>query len=159
MRSLYEAFSKQMMATSLRITNSKPDSEDILQESFLHSFQKIEQLKVDEHYGAWLNQIVVNASLKHVKNRIDYTTLFEIGHVADVQEEARWYEGISFQSIKKEIQNLPDGCREIFSLYLMEGYKHTEVAKLLGVSVSTSKSQYRYALKLLKEKLMCKIYE
>ena len=60
---------------------------------------------------------------------------------------------IPFDKIKSAIERLPEGCRQIFTLYLMEGYKHQEIAEVLGISVSTSKSQYRYALQLLKEKL------
>ena len=71
-----------------------------------------------------------------------------------MEEESKpWYEEISFEKIKKAIQDLPDGSREIFSLYLLEGYKHREIAEVLNVSESTSKSQYRYALKLLRNKL------
>ena len=66
-RSLYELFSREMLGASLRITNNKTDSEDILQESFLTSFQKISQLKEDKKYGGWLKQIVINnLSLIHI---------------------------------------------------------------------------------------------
>jgi len=154
MQTLYESFSKEMMAASHRITNSITDSEDILQEAFLTSFQKIAQLKEDGKYSAWLKQIVINSSLKLVKGRRDFTALTEIEHIEYEESENNWYQGISFDIIKKALQNLPDGCREIFSLYALEGYKHKEIAAALDISVSTSKSQYRYALKLLREKLM-----
>jgi len=153
MQTLYESFSKEMMATSHRITNNITDSEDILQEAFLASFQKIAQLKENHKYGSWLKQIVINSSLKSVKRRRDFTPLAEVEHIEDEQPESNWYEGISFDAIKKALLDLPDGCREIFSLYALEGYKHKEIAAALDISVSTSKSQYRYALKLLRKKL------
>jgi len=152
MRTLYEAFAKEMLAASQRITNSKADSEDILQEAFLNSFDKIGQLKDENHYGPWLKRIVVNKSLTAIKKRITFYEVEEIEPFV-VEDTNPWYEGISFEKIKSAIQDLPDGSREIFSLYLLEGYKHREIAEALNVSVSTSKSQYRYALKILRNKL------
>ncbi len=153
MQSLYESFSKEMMAASHRITSNRRDSEDILQEAFLTSFQKIAQLKEDDKYGSWLKQIVINSSLKSVRSKRSFASLVEVEHIEYEEEKSNWYEGISFDVIKKALLNLPDGCREIFSLYALEGYKHKEIAAALDISVSTSKSQYRYALKLLRERL------
>jgi len=152
MRTLYDKYSKEMLATSYRITNNLQDSEDILQDAFLVSFQKIHQLKEGGKYVGWLNQIVVNKSLAQIKKRVHFKELNIVEDQAEENEE-NWFEGISFEKIKEAIQELPEGCRQIFSLYLLENYKHKEIAELLGISVSTSKSQYRYALKLLKDKL------
>lgn len=157
MRSLYEAFAKDMMATSQRITNQKADSEDILQEAFISSFQKIDQLKDGAKYGGWLKQIVINKSLTLVKKKRNYASLESID-IADEKEETFSLQGVGFEKIKEAIHDLPNGSREIFSLYLLEGYKHKEIAEHMNISVSTSKSQYRYALKLLREKLI-PIYE
>ena len=152
MRTLYDKYSKEMLATSYRITNNLQDSEDILQDSFLVSFQKIHQLKEGGKYVGWLKQIVVNKSLAQIKKRVSFKNLDELEDRSE-EEETNWFEGISFEKIKEAIQELPDGCRQIFSLYLLENHKHKEIAELLSISISTSKSQYRYALKLLKEKL------
>lgn len=159
MQSLYESFSQEMMATSQRITNSRVDSEDILQEAFMTSFRKIGQLKDELGYGGWLKRIVINSSLRQVKSRRNYTDLQTLELEESAEQEGRWYEGISFDLIRQAIQELPDGCREIFSLYLLEGYKHREIAEALEVAVSTSKSQYSYALKLIRTKLKACIHE
>ena len=159
MRALYDSHSKQMMATSLRITNSLSDSEDILQEAFIQSFQKLSQLKVEAKYGGWLKRIVVTKSLQWIKKRRHFETLIEHNNGIVEEEENDMYKKISFEEIKKAIVDLPIGCRVIFSLYLLEGYKHKEIAEELDISISNSKSQYRYALKLLREKLSHKIYE
>lgn len=159
MRSLYEAYAKEMMATSQRITNHKADSEDILQEAFITSFQRIDQLKEESKYGGWLKQIVVNQSLNFVKKKRKYSSLDTIEEIAETDEDSSIaFEGLDFEKLKVAIQNLPDGSREIFSLYLLEGYKHREIAEKMNIAVSTSKSQYRYAIKLLREKLI-PIYE
>lgn len=158
MRTLYEAFAKEMMATSQRITNHKADAEDILQEAFVISFQKLDQLKDGAKYGGWLKQIVINQSLNFVKRKRNYSSLDQVQEFAEAKEEESPFQGIDFSKIKEAMHQLPDGCREIFSLHLLEGYKHREIAEVLKISNSTSKSQYRYAIKLLREKLI-PIYE
>ena len=154
MKALYDLCVQEAMASSLRITNHRPDSEDILQEAFLESFQKIGQLKDDEKYPAWVKSIVINKSLRQVRKRQTFVDLQEMEQLAEEEESENWYEEISFEAIKVAIQELPDGCRTIFSLYLLEGYRHREIANMLGIALSTSKSQYRYALRLLREKLV-----
>ncbi len=158
MRSLYETFSKEMMATSLRITNQLADSEDVLQEAFITSFQRINQLKEEGKYGGWLKQIVINQSLNFVKKKRNYASLEVMPECSEAQEDSFDARVFVFDKIKEAIHKLPNGSREIFSLYLLEGYKHKEIAEKMNISVSTSKSQYRYALKLLREKLI-PIYE
>ncbi len=152
MNLLYTRYAKEMLAMSYRITNNLSDAEDVIQESFLNSFQKINQLKDPNHYLFWLKRIVLNNSLKIIKNKI-YFKPIEDKEYEDIHEEGKWYESIKFETINEAIQNLPNGCREIFTLYLLDEFKHKEIAEAFKISVSTSKSQYRYALKLLKEQL------
>jgi len=149
---LYEQFVHEMLTLSYRITRNMADAEDVIQESFLTSFQKMDKLNDPARYGGWLKKIVVNNSLKLVKKRTHFSEVDAIGDYSE-EEEDNWYEQVPFDKIQAAIQELPNGCREIFTLYLMENYKHREIAELLNISVSTSKSQYQYALRLLKETL------
>ncbi len=149
---LYTFFVKEMLTISFRITNNLSDSEDIIQESFIQSFDKIGQLKKATNYKHWLKRMVVNNSLKKIQKR-RYFQDIEDHEIVEKEEESNWYEGVAFGKIQEAIQLLPDGCREILCLYLLEEYKHKEIASLLDISVSTSKSQYRYAITLLRTKL------
>lgn len=154
---VYDMYSAEMYASSFRITNNMEESKDILQESFLKSFSEIEKLRVNANYGAWLKRIVINQSLQYLrKKKIEPIEIPEDLVVYD--EEEYWYSEISIAKIKEEIQNLPDKCRAVFSLYVFEDLKHREIASQLGISNSTSKSQYAYACKLLREKLTKKVY-
>lgn len=149
---LYECFAAEMLTFSYRITQNMADAEDVIQESFMTSFEKIHKLNDAERYGGWLKKIVVNNSLKLVKKRQHFSEVEAVEDYAD-DDDDNWYENVPFDKIQGAIQQLPNGCREIFTLYLMENYKHREIADLLDISVSTSKSQYRYALSLLKNEL------
>lgn len=153
MKLLYDTYAKEMLSIAYRITNNLADAEDILQESFLASFNKIHQLKESQNYRYWLKRMVVNNSIKQTRGRVFFKEVEEDLLMVDY-EEKNWYAGVGFDKINKAIQTLPNGCREVVCLYLLDGYKHREIAELYQVSVSTSKSQYRYGLKLLKEKLM-----
>ncbi len=151
-RDLYDRFSREMLSVSYRITGNMSEAEDILQEAFLTSLEKLAQLEKAAAYPGWLKRIVTNKSLNAIKKRVQFS---EVNEIPEWEEEdtSPWYSGISFDKIRDAIQELPDGCRQVLTLYLLEEYKHREIAEMLDISVSTSKSQYRYALGLLREKL------
>lgn len=146
---VYETYVLEMLGVSRKITNSLEDAEDVIQESFLKSFEKLDNLQDWKRYRAWLKRIVINASLQKIRTQMKWEELEEV-EFEEETVDGKWYEGISFEEIKKGIEQLPVGCRQIFTLYLLEDYKHREIAELLNISISTSKSQYRYAIHLLK---------
>lgn len=149
---LYERYASAMYLVSHRITNHKVSTEDILQEAFAKSFTKISSLKDKKRYGGWLKKMVVNASIDYVKKNRNWERLdTQYDLAAEVEEEA--IPNVSMEQIQKAIAKLPEKCRMVFTLYLLEGYTHEEVGGMLGVATSTSKSQYRYALKLLRRDL------
>jgi len=153
MKSVYEYFAQEMLTSSYRITNDRQASEDILQEAFLTSFQKISSLAEPSKYKAWLKQIVINASLKWLKQHTNFEDLSVVVQRVE-EEDSEWYKDIPFDKIRAAIQALPEGSRQVLSLYLLEGYKHREIASALGIALSTSKSQYAYGLKKLQTSLL-----
>lgn len=158
MKFLYEMFAKEMLTLSYRITDNLQDTEDIIQESFIHSFNVIHQLKQDENFSPWLKRIVIHNSLKKIKKRQPYAILKDIP-VEEVDETSSWYSSIPFTTVQEAIQRLPNGCREVLTLYLLDNFKHREIAEILEISVSTSKSQYQYGLKILRHSLKKTAYE
>jgi RNA polymerase sigma-70 factor (ECF subfamily) len=141
-----------------RITNDRDDADDVLQEAFISAFKNLSSFKGESSFGAWLKKIVVNSSINHVKkNKILYTQLD--GH--DVEHESGFNDYdiiLEIDRIRESLQQLPDGFRTVLSLYLFEGYDHREIAEILEISESTSKSQYNRAKKRLKEILKERIY-
>lgn len=149
---LFDKFAKSMFASSMRITNHTEDSKDIVQESFIISFNKLDKLKDPNAFAFWLRRTVINNSLKSLKFRFELLNIPD--DFTEDSEPENWYKKLSFDNIRDEIQNLSPGARTIFSLFALEGYKHKEIAEKLDISESTSKSQYRYACKQLREKLI-----
>lgn len=142
---LYKLYSKAMYNAALRIVKDSQEAEDILQEAFLSAFTNINSYKGDSTFGAWLKRIVVNRSINHLRKRhLDLVEMDDsVNEVAsDIQDDTLNYD---IASVKKAIEELPDGYRVVLSLYLLEGYDHQEIADILNISVSTSKSQYNRA--------------
>ena len=148
-----------MFNISYRITNDADDAADVLQEAFLNAYKYMHSFKGESSVGAWLKRIVVNASINHIKkHRIMYEPIED--HEADDRDEGPRDEDIVLEldRVRSAIQQLPDGFRTVFSLYLLEGYDHREIAEILGITESTSKSQYNRAKKKLKEILKERAY-
>lgn len=155
---LYKLYSKAMYNICYRITNDPDDAEDVLQESFLSAFRNLHTFKGESSFGAWLKRIVVNSSINHVKkNKLMYVQ-FE-GHEAESEADMKDEDIVlEINRVKEAVQQLPDGFRAVLSLYLFEGFDHREIASILDITESTSKSQYNRAKKRLKEILKERIY-
>ena len=146
---IYKQYSKAMLNTSLRIVNQLEDAEDVLQESFTHAFLKIGTFNGDSTFGAWLKRIVINRSLNHL-NKVSLPTE-NSEELPDQEEESTNEPDYTVEHVKKALAQLPEGYRVILSLYLFEGYDHNEIAEILSIAVSTSKSQYMRGKKKLIE--------
>ena len=150
---IYELYYKAMYNTSLRIVKSETEAEDLMQESFLSAFEKINTYSGKVSFGAWLKKIVVNRSLDSIKKqRLYFETLDEkvtLGLSDDIPGENE----VDTENIRKAIMELPDGFRIVLTLYLLEGYDHEEIGQILNISSSTSRSQYTRARQKLVELL------
>jgi RNA polymerase sigma factor (sigma-70 family) len=142
---IYRLYYKSMYNTSLRIVKDPQEAEDIMQESFLSAFRKIETYRGKVSFGAWLKKIVINNSLDVVKKKkLFFEELNEDYTQLALKEEVLNEELLAQQAelIREGIQKLPDGYRIILSLHLLEGYDHEEIAEILNISSSTSRSQF-----------------
>lgn len=130
------------------------EAEDIMQESFLSAFEKIKTYSGTVSFGAWLKKIVINRSLDSLKKRRQSFEILDEGNIPD-REELSDAENISdrIEEIREAILRLPDGFRVVLSLYLLEGYDHEEIAQILDINPSTSRSQFTRARQKLVEML------
>lgn len=152
---LYKLYSRSMYNVCYRITGRQEDAEDALQEAFISAFKNLGSYRADATFGAWLKRIVVNKSINVLKKRkhewmpdADQWDIPETPPAEDLYKEE-----LTIDRVKKAIEELPDGYRSVLSLYLLEGYDHQEIAGIMGISESTSKSQLNRAKGKLREKL------
>ncbi len=152
---LYRLYSRSMYNIGYRIVNNGDEAQDVLQEAFISAFRNLRHYRGDSTFGAWLKKIVVNKAINQVKKR--KPERFPEDDRWDVKEEEPVDEFAEFpftvEKVKNAIKMLPDGYRMVLSMYLLEGYDHGEIAGILGISESTSKSQFNRSKKKLKELL------
>jgi len=157
-KELYDLYCGAMFNICYRMANDRDDAQDILQDAFISAFKNIESYRGTASFGAWLKKIVVNKAINHIKRkRLEFVPVEEMSvEVAeeDVYEDEEIY--LNVEMVKGAIQQLPNGYRVVFSLYLLEGYDHKEIGEILGITESTSKSQYNRAKKKLREILKSK---
>lgn len=148
---LYNSYSKAMFNTLIRITNDQEIAKDLLQEAFVKAFRRISELDEPKAFGGWLKRIVLNTGLEHVRKKKYHFE--DIQNQRSLESEEVDEKLIDNKTLYQAIKELPDGCRTVLSLHLIEGLKHKEIAEQLGISESTSKTQFRHAKQLLKSKL------
>lgn len=150
---LYSLYSKAMFNVCMRILNSRENAEDALQDAFCDIFDKLDTFRFEASFGAWAKRIVVNTCLNKLKKKspaLQFTDGFpEIGQNSEDQVDFGELQ-LKVEQLRKAISLLPDGYRVILSLYLLEGYDHSEISTVLGISESTSKTQYMKAKKKVK---------
>ena len=153
---LYRKYVGAMFHTVVRMVGSQEDAEDLTQEVFAKVFQQLHSFRGESTLGAWIKRIAVNTSLNFLRqaNRIRFVDLANQAIQEDEAtiDETAWAHDI--RRIHEAIKCLPDGCRTVFTLYLLEGYPHREVAEMLGITESTSKTQYKRAKRLIRQELV-----
>ncbi len=149
---IYDRYSSVMLGVCRRYVKDWMDAENVLSEGFYKAFTKIKQFSFKGSFEGWLRRIMVNESLAHLRKRHDFNLALEASNV-HLQGGVSPEDVASANSILELLKTLPTGYRTIFNLYVIEGYKHKEIAEQLGISINTSKSQLIKARKRL-QKLM-----
>ena len=155
-KQLYLQYAKAMFNICRRMTNNNAEAEDVLQEAFTDAFYRLDSFRYESTFGAWIKRIVVNHCINHLKKRkaelvpMDDLSMFENRFEEHAEDDNTT---LSVARIMKAFEQLPDGYRVIFSLYLLEGYDHLEISEILGISESTSKSQFSRAKQKVRELL------
>lgn len=152
---LYRKYVQAMYNTVVRMVPNKMDAEDIIQEVFVKVFQKLNKFRGESTLGAWIKRITVNTTLNFIRQRkeIKFMENEEWDRSNLLQEEKKIDPEFSMKQVHHAIKKLPDGCRVVLNLYLLEGYQHQEIASILKITESTSKTQYRRGKQLLANEL------
>jgi len=142
---LYQLYSKAMFNVCFRMMNNREDAEDMLQEAFVQAFQKLETFRHESSFGTWLKTIVIHSCINALNKRKPDLKYVDEMHRFDTVEEEPEEALFTTDHIRDAMNQLPEGARIVFSLYLLEGYDHSEIAQILKITESTSKSQYMRA--------------
>lgn len=141
-----------MNGTLKRYLKRLEDREDVLVEAFFKVLTNIEQFKGNGSFEGWIRRIVINEALMFLRKKHNFNMTVEIDDV-DVPWHSNVQAELEARDILDLLDQLPTGYRTIFNLYVLEGYKHREIAELLDISINTSKSQLILAKKRMQEML------
>lgn len=135
----------------LKYSKNKQDAEDVLQDSFITAFKKIQQYKNKGSFEGWLKRITINTALQKYRDKSPLYLVSE--EIEESQEVSIDEESVDLKVLLSFIQELPNRYRLIFNLYVLDNFSHKEIAEMLDISEGTSKSNLSRARKLLKEKI------
>ena len=157
---LYQLYARAMYNICYRMMNKREEAEDMLQEAFTEAFLRLDTYRFESSFGAWLKRITINKCINALKKRrallVSVENLPEQVYTEDSDVDVP---GLSVEKVQKAMEELPEGYRVVFSLYLLEGYDHGEISEIMGISEATSKSQYSRAKQRVKEIILNQQYE
>ncbi len=142
-RELYQLYAKAMYNICRRMMGNDEDAQDALQDAFVDAFTRLNTLKNINTFSAWIKRIVINRCINAIKKRRLVTVdLNESSDYADDEMDDDQIMRFKAKRIIQCMDDLSDGCKVVMNLYLFEGYDHSEIAQILSISESASKSQY-----------------
>lgn len=146
---LYRKFSPFVYGICLRYAKNRDEAQDILQDCFIKIMDRIGDFRFEGSFEGWLHRMVVNESLNYLKvSKNSFSEIYE--EDADAEDEsADIVSNMTAKELLDVISRLPDGYRTIFNMYVIEGYQHNEIAEILGITESTSRSQLKKAREYL----------
>ena len=154
---LYNRFSPRMLGVCYRFAKNREDAEDMLQEGFIKVFTQIHQYRNEGALEGWIRRIVVHTCINILKKNKKFADSVDIIHATSVHVKEEMIPSImQAKQVVECIRTLPLGYKTVLNLYAIEGYSHKEIASMLDIEESTSRSQYTRAKAMLEEILIRK---
>ncbi|MFM2338805.1 MAG: hypothetical protein RL115_1998 [Bacteroidota bacterium] len=156
-RELYNKYSPKMLAVCYRFAHNREDAEDMLQEGFIKVFLQIHSFECRGSFEGWIRRIMVHTCINILKKNKKFNESVDIIHASGIQTREESVSAvIQAKQVVECIRILPMGYRTVLNLYAIEGYSHREIASMLDIEESTSRSQYTRAKSMLEDILVRK---
>jgi RNA polymerase sigma factor (sigma-70 family) len=153
-KKIFDYYVPRMRPVCLRYCHSVFEADDILQEAFVKIYHNLKDFKFEGSFEGWVRRIVVNTALNNYKKNLNFYAAEQLDEIKEAEigwEDCREIEEAEPSRLMKIIEELPDGYRVVFNLYVLEDLPHKEIADMLGISEGTSRSQYAKAKKMIKK--------
>lgn len=151
--SLYVEFAPKMMGVCLRYAKSYDEAEDILHDGFIKVFQSLKSFRFEGSFEGWMRRIVVNTALERFRSKPQVYSVEEFDDI-EIDDDNLDVRNAPLEVLLKMVQELPERYRMVFSLYVLDGYPHNEIAEIMQITLGTSKSNLARARGILKNKLI-----
>lgn len=145
---LFDRYSAKMLGVCRRYVKSSQDAEDVMIEGMYKVMTKINQYHGSGSFEGWMRRIMVNEALMFLRKHHNFRMTVEISNI-EIKSQITIEDELAAEDILNLLEKLPTGYRTVFNLYVVEGYKHREIADILDISINTSKSQLILAKKRL----------
>jgi len=156
-RELYNKYSPKMLAVCYRFAHNREDAEDMLQEGFIKVFSQIHTFENRGALEGWIRRIVVHTCINHLKKNKRFHESVDLIHANNLQvREESIPSIIQAKEVVECIRMLPMGYKTVLNLYAIEGFSHKEIASMLDIEESTSRSQYTRSKAMLEDLLIKK---
>jgi RNA polymerase sigma-70 factor (ECF subfamily) len=149
-RQVYEHLAPKLYRTCKRYLKKEEEIEEVLADAFYTIFTKLDQLKETGAFEGWARKIAVNQCLLQLKRNVNFNLYLE-ENTFTIQPESADETPLEEEDLLNLLNHIPEGCKTIFNLFVIEGYGHKEIAKMLNISEGTSKSQLNVAKTKLKD--------
>lgn len=152
-KNLFDCYSGKMLAVCMRYAKHKMEAEDLLQDGFIKVFTNLDQYKGDGPFEQWMRRIMINNAIKKYHKKSNQNESYQLEYVPEQTVEPDAIDHLAESELYQMIEELPDGYKVVFNLYAIEGFSHKEIADLLHIEESTSRSQLVKARKVLQDKI------
>ncbi len=149
-KELYEIYYPYSMSIAVRYIQDQQIAELAVNDSFMKVFNNIKKFNLDKSFKPWLRQIIVNTSIDHLKKKNKHRMNTNISEAENISERENILSSISYEELLQIVHKLSDAYRTVFNMYVIDGFKHEEIANKLGISIGTSKSNLSKARAKLK---------
>lgn len=149
-RKMYEIMAPKLYQVCKRYFKKEEEIEEIIADAFVIIFTKIDQLKENAAFYSWAKRITVNECLHLLKKNVNFNLYLEETNIR-IQPEVIQDSSLEEEDVLKLLNYIPEGCKTVFNLFVIEGYSHKEIAAMLKISEGTSKSQLNVAKNKLKD--------
>ena len=156
---IYNSFYKAMYNTALRIVKDRFEAEDIMQDSFLSAFSKLDKLKEPKTFGSWLKRIVINNSIYHYNKNVKYKevplddVLYKVEDESGIPEDYE-FSNIKAQQVVESMKSLKDNYRISLTLNLIEGYDYDDICEIMNITYANCRTTISRAKESLRNKMM-----
>lgn len=152
-KQVYEQYAPTMMGVCIRYINNRETARDLLQDGFIKVFTKIDTYSATGSFGGWIRRIFVTTALEHLRQNEALRNSIDVDEYNEVIEnfDPSVIDLLSAKDLMGCIARLPNGFRTVFNLFAIEGYSHAEIAEMLNIKESTSRSQFVRARKILQK--------
>lgn len=153
-KELYDTYSRKMMGVCLRYVDDRETARDLLQDGFVKVFTGLGSYAGSGSFEGWMRRIFVNCALEYLRRSDVLREATDLENTAElIHPDSSAISDLSAAELMRLVSELPTGFRTVFNMFAIEGYSHKEIGEMLGITESTSRSQYTRAKQLLQRRI------